>query len=148
MRGVYDICYLLHRRLLAHHPLRAVATIARHPPRLDRDRGGAFTHLALRDGAASAARLASSSSGLLRSATGGSRGGDTQPGMACGPGGGCDAACAGCGGLRDSTVNCGLIRAALARSKNIYLKMSRIFKKRQFRNYWSKVWNVGNILKS
>jgi len=37
--------------------------------------------------------------------------------MAGGPGGGCDDASGGIGG---STVNCGQIRAALARSANIY----------------------------
>ena len=76
----------------AHHPRRAAAPAARHPPRLARHRGGPRSHLALRNGPASAARLARRSRRLLRSAPGGGGGGDAQPGVGRGAGGGCDAA--------------------------------------------------------
>jgi hypothetical protein len=77
-------------------PAEPLPPAARDPPRLPRHRGGPRPHLALRYGPAPLARLARCRRGLLRSAPGRCGRGQPQPGVAGGPGAGCDLACTRC----------------------------------------------------
>lgn len=84
--------HIFHRRLLPHHPRRAPAPAPGNPPRLPRYRRGPRPHLALRHGAAFAARLARRGHRILRSEARRCHRGQPQSAVEGGAGGGRDAA--------------------------------------------------------